>query len=106
MNVLAEEIAHRSQSRFHDRPSVVVEAESDEHFIQPGMLGHSNLLPVVKRSFAARGDEPIVASWIENHAALRVTRAIVSDGNCELRNAMQEVVRAVDRVNHPQMLGV
>jgi hypothetical protein len=48
---------------------------------------------------------PLVADGVEDHAALRDPGVVIGDGDREVGDLVGEVVRAVDRVDDPQMLG-
>lgn len=68
------------------------------------MFGDTRSLKVVKGSVTARRDKTVAASGIQDHSADRLPSSVVSDRDAELRNPMQEIIRAVDRIDDPQML--
>ena len=57
----------------------------------------------MKSTLAARGDEPVIVDRVAHHAAGGLAVMIVGDGHTEMRDAVDEVVRAIDRVDDPEV---
>ena len=59
------------------------------------------LASVQLRAFATRGGEPFLRRRVINDAQLRLAALDQTDGNGELRQAVQKIGGTVQRVNHP-----
>ena len=79
VNVVGEEFSHRGECGFHHRATVVIEAESNQNFIQSAMLRDAHSLAVVKGSVSASRDKAVAACRIQDHAADGLTGSVVSD---------------------------
>src|SRR5690606_8394680 len=74
----------------------------DEHGAgQVFALGDANALVVELGAGAARGDEQFVAQRVEDHAVQRLGAFAQGDRDAPVRNAVQVVAGAVERVDHP-----
>ncbi len=106
VDVLAEQVADRPQGRLHHRAPVVVEADAEEHLVQPRLLADPHALAVVEGPLAPDGGVPVLGRGVDDDPADRFPRAVVRDRDPEMRDLVQEVVRPVERVHDPEMLGL
>ena len=66
-------------------------------------VGHAQALVVEKRAFAALGDEQLLVGRVVDHPGHHHVVALQPDRDGELRNAVEEVGGAVERVDDPAM---
>src|SRR5688572_17017965 len=76
-------------------------ARADERAIEPETLRHAQPPPVQQRAGAALGREQLPAQRVEHDADLRATAVAAGDRDGELREAVQEVRGAVQRIDDP-----
>jgi hypothetical protein len=72
---------------------------------QPG-VADAHLAPVDRGAGAAAGGEQFLAQGVVDHAVLEPAAVHHRDGDAEHREAVQEVGRAVQRVDDPDVLGI
>src|SRR5690554_2421764 len=65
------------------------------------MRADTDAAAIQLRAFAARGGEQFLAQRVIYHAVLHAAAALYADRHRELRKAMQEVRRAVQRIDDP-----
>src|SRR5688572_9891934 len=76
-------------------------ARADERAIESETLRHAQPPPVQQRAGAALGREQLPPQRVEHDADFRATAVAAGDRDCKLREAVQEVRRAVERVDDP-----
>ena len=93
------------ERRLHHRAAVVVEADADQHLVEPGLLADVDLRRRLIAPWPRDGDVPLVADRVVDEAALR--RPPRGNRRSRRRNGglVREVVGAVERVDHPEVLG-
>ena len=72
------------------------------HFLA---AAHANLAVVERRAFAARCGEDILAHRIVDSGGFHAALDLHADRNAKLREAVQEIGRAVERVDDPDGIG-
>src|SRR5581483_5846977 len=70
---------------------------------EPAPRRYAQALVVEKGSFAALGEKHLVVGRIVDQSRDDRSFALKRDRDCELRNAVQEIRRAVERIDDPEM---
>ena len=68
-------------------------------------FAHAHAAIVEERAVAFAGGEQFVAQRIVDHAVHRIAVIEKSDRNAEMRKAAQIIVRAVERIDDPHLVG-
>src|SRR5260221_14412380 len=82
---------------------MVRQAASNDRIGKPLSSGNPNALFVKERAFAAFGDEHFLVRGIVNKPGHDSVFALECHRNGKMRNAMQEIGGAVERVDNPGM---
>ena len=77
------------------------QAAGDHAFVEPAAAGDAQPLVVEERALAALGDVELVIGGIVDHAGDDGALALQADRDRELRDAVQEVGGAVERIDDP-----
>jgi len=101
--VATEFIAQYYAGRPGIPPQVIVQAEVEEpeRLALGGALGERRGSAVEVRAAAARGGEELLAHRVVDDAVLHAAAHAAADGHAEVREAVQEVGGAVERVDDP-----
>ena len=85
---------------------VVGKPGGQQALFQFGGRGNGDRFAVEGRAFSLLGDEQFIEAGIVNHAHHHLAPALVADRHAVTRIAVGVVHGAVDRIDHPQMIGV
>src|SRR6476620_8040154 len=77
------------------------QAAGDHAFIEPAAAGDAQSLVVEKRALAALGDVQLVIGGVVDHARDDRALTLQADRDRKLRDAVQEVGGAVERIDDP-----
>jgi hypothetical protein len=79
------------------------QSAGDDRLGQPLPRRDTDALVIEKRALAAFGNKHLVVGGVVDEAGNDRARAFERDGDGEMRNAVQEIGRAVERIDDPAM---
>src|SRR5262245_66071340 len=79
------------------------QAANDQRLVEGGARRNPHALVVQKGTLAALGDEELVLDRIVDEACDRHAVAFQPDGDAEMRDGMQKVGGAIERIDMPAM---
>src|SRR5690349_535947 len=81
-------------------------AGADQRALQRLALAHADAAVVEERAVALAGGENFVAQRIVDHSVDQIAVIAKTDRHAEVRKTAQVIVRAVERVDDPDLVGL